>query len=195
MATYYDEKLMDWVGTMDEAQFYAECERSNGKFFRRLIGAWTANAGCFLEWEVWGVSLYARIDGKKVKVCCLAPQWQQAGTKDHLTVTRATYCESIDKDQAEEREREIRAAAGSLAVIGTTQIEIVQPGILSRGNQTALIQALVEKADMDLRRARELAGTQAPQSAGDRIGRRVCPSCAKDINIYAVKCRFCKADL
>jgi hypothetical protein len=143
MATWYDEKLMDWAGIMDEAQFYAECERSNGKFFRRLIAAWTANAGCFLEWEIGGVSLCARIDGKKVEVCSLAPQCQRAGTKDHIILTRASYIQHTDKARAEKHEREVCAAAGRLAEIGTTRLDILEPGTLPRANQAALVQALV----------------------------------------------------
>jgi hypothetical protein len=144
MPTRYSEELMDWFGIMDEAQFYAESGRSNRRFFRRLIAAWTKKAGCFLEWGVGGVSLCARIDGKKVEACSLAPQCQLAHTRDHIMLTRATCLQRTDKDRAERREQQICAAAGSLAEIGSTRIDIAEPGSLSRENQETLIQALVD---------------------------------------------------
>ncbi len=36
---------------------------------------------------------------------------------------------------------------------------------------------------------------RATARAGDRIGKKVCPRCGKDLNAYAVKCCSCKADL
>ena len=35
----------------------------------------------------------------------------------------------------------------------------------------------------------------AARTAGDRIGKKVCPHCGEDVNVYAVKCRHCKANL
>jgi hypothetical protein len=44
-------------------------------------------------------------------------------------------------------------------------------------------------------RLRAEEGHSAGVSAGDRIGKKVCPHCGKDLNVYAVKCRHCKAEL
>jgi hypothetical protein len=132
MTTWYDEEIMDWAGIMDEDQFYAECDRSNARFFRKLITAWTTQPGCSLEWVVWGASLFTRINGNKVEVCTLAPQCQRAGTKDHLTLTRATYMSHVDKDRAEKREKEVCAAAGRQTEIGTTRIDSWTRGHSSR---------------------------------------------------------------
>ena len=56
-----------------------------------------------------------------------------------------------------------------------------------------------EKAAVDFRKAQELTRSERSRtvgpSAGDRIGKKVCPHCGKDLNIYAVKCRFCKTEL
>jgi hypothetical protein len=35
----------------------------------------------------------------------------------------------------------------------------------------------------------------AARSSGDRVGKKVCPHCGEDVNVYAVKCRHCKANL
>ena len=144
MASWYDDKLMNWVGIMDADQFYAECDRSNAKFFRNLITAWTKKAGCFLKWETGGVCLYGYIDGKKAEVCSLAPQCQRSDTQDHVLLACATFVEYISKDRAEKRQQEIRAAAGQQSLIGSTRIEIVQPGLLPRAKQAALLKALVD---------------------------------------------------
>jgi hypothetical protein len=45
-----------------------------------------------------------------------------------------------------------------------------------------------------LRHRAEQCQTAGP-SAGDRIGKKVCPSCGKDLNVYAVRCRHCKTEL
>jgi hypothetical protein len=144
MATRYDEELGDWVGIMDADQFYAECERSNAKFFRELITAWTDQAGCMLQWEIGGVSLCGYIAGKRFSVCGLAPQSEIAGTKDHIKLPRATDIHYISKDRAEQREKEICAAAGFQPQVRDARLDIVQPGKLSRANQAALIRAILD---------------------------------------------------
>jgi hypothetical protein len=50
----------------------------------------------------------------------------------------------VDKGRAEKREKEVCAAAGRQTEIGTTRIDIVDPGTLLPYHQAALIRALVD---------------------------------------------------
>ncbi len=143
MASYYDEKLMNWVGIMDADQFYRECGKSR-KFFRKLIADWDSIAGCTLHWEVGGVSLCAYLGGKKAKVFGLAPQCERIGRPDRVTLARADFVRYISKNRAAKREAELLAAAGAQTEVGAASIEVLDPGRLPADKQVALMKAIFD---------------------------------------------------
>ena len=140
MASHYDESKKCRVGTMDQAQFDAECEADNRAYFRSLIGGWT-KAGGELKWGAGGVGLRGEIGGKEAGVCFLAPQF--AGKKDRIELACATLVKQIGKTRAAALETMIRAAAGESA-LGKTMISVVQPGSLPAAKQRALTSALTD---------------------------------------------------
>jgi hypothetical protein len=44
-------------------------------------------------------------------------------------------------------------------------------------------------------RLRAEQGRIARQNTGDRIGKKACPGCGKDVSVYAATCRHCKVEL
>jgi hypothetical protein len=140
MASHYDPEKKCRVGTMDESQFYTECQAKNGEYFRNLIQSWT-KAGGVLKWGAGGVSMRGAVDGKEVSVCFLAPQF--AGKQDRIELTCATLKKQIGTTRSDELENDLRSAAGEQA-LGKTMISIVQPGTLPGTKQKALTKAFLD---------------------------------------------------
>ena len=139
MPSYYDEKAKCRVGTMDEDQFYTECESSNAVYFRDFIATWIKKGGT-LKWGAGGVSLRGAVDGKDISICFLAPQF--AGKKDRIELACASLSKQMGKDRLSSLEKSLRQAADE-HVLGKTMISIVELGSLSASNQKALRQAFV----------------------------------------------------
>lgn len=92
MPSHYDDKKKCRVGTMDEDQFYHECDTDNADYFKSLIAAWT-QAGGSLKWGAGGAGLRRTIDGKETGACFLAPQF--AGKKDRIELGCTTLATQI----------------------------------------------------------------------------------------------------
>ena len=139
MPSYYDESKKCRVGTMDESQFYSECESANSACFKTLIAAWI-KAGGSLKWGAGGVGLRGPIDGKEVGVCFLAPQF--AGKKDRIELACAKLVKQLGDERVKSLDEAIRKAAGELA-LGKTMLSVVQPSNLITAKQRSLTQAFV----------------------------------------------------
>ena len=139
MPSCYDSRKKCRVGTMDEAQFYAECDKSNGAYFRSLIDVWTKAAGG-LKWGAGGVGLRGLIGTKEIGVCFLAPQF--AGKQDRIELACTTLAKQIGDARCKKLQDAICAAAGD-HVTGKTMVSIIQPGTLSAAAQKALTKAFV----------------------------------------------------
>lgn len=139
MPSYYDEKAKCRVGTMDDDQFYAECESSNAAYFRDFIATWIKKGGS-LKWGAGGVSLRGAVDGKDISICFLAPQF--AGKKDRIELACTSLSKQMGKARMESLEKSMRLAADE-HVLGKTMISIVEPGALPAAKQKALRQAFV----------------------------------------------------
>ncbi len=140
MPSYYDEKKKCRVGTMDEDQFYKECESASATYFRGLLSAWT-KAGGSLKWGAGGVGLRGPVRGKETGICFLAPQF--AGKKDRIELACVALAKQIGKDSMNKLETALRNAAGEQA-LGKTMISIVQPGALPAGKQKALSKTFLD---------------------------------------------------
>ena len=140
MPSYYDPKKTCRVGMMDESQFYEECSKETGLYFRALIAAWS-NAGGVLKWCAGGVGLRGKVDGKDVSVCFLAPQF--AAKQDRIELACTTLTKQIGPARTAALENTLREAAGEL-VLGKTMISIVQPGTLPAASQKALSRAFLD---------------------------------------------------
>lgn len=136
MPSQYDPAKKCRVGTMDEDQFYAECDKANGAYFRRLLGAWMQSGGA-LKWGAGGVGLRATIGGKEAGVCFLAPAF--GGKKDRIELACTTLAKQIGDARCEKLKKALRGAAGD-SVAGTTMLSIIQPGLLSTKGQDALTE-------------------------------------------------------
>ena len=136
MPSQYDPVKKCRVGTMDEGQFYAECDKSNGAYFRRLQKAWT-QAGGALKWGAGGVGLRATIGGKEAGVCFLAPAF--GGKKDRIELACTMLAKQIGDARCEKLKKALRGTAGD-SVAGTTMLSIIQPGLLSTKGQDALTE-------------------------------------------------------
>jgi hypothetical protein len=139
MPSHYDATKKCRVGTMDEAQFYDECDKSNGAYFRGLMATWT-DAGGALKWGAGGVGLRGPIEGKEVGVCFLAPAF--AGKQDRIELACAGLAKQIGDARCKKLQDELRQAAGE-RVAGNTMISIIQPGALSPAQQKALTKVFV----------------------------------------------------
>ncbi len=139
MPSYYDEKAKCRVGTMDEDQFYDECESASKAYFEELVSAWV-KAGGSLKWGAGGVSLRGLVVGKEISICFLAPQF--AGKKDRIELACTTLSKQIGKDRLSGLEKSLRLAADK-HVLGKTMISVVEPGSLPAAKQKALRQAFV----------------------------------------------------
>lgn len=140
MTSHYDQGKKCRVGTMDQEQFYDECEPQHRPFFQALIAAWT-KAGGELKWGAGGVGFRGELDGKMTGVCFLAPQF--AGKKDRIELACTTLAKQLGKVRAKTLEEAIRAAAGELAM-GNTMISVVLPGSLPAPRQRALTKAFID---------------------------------------------------
>lgn len=140
MASYYDPEKKCRVGTMDESQFYSECQTKNGEYFRNLIQDWSKAGGGF-KWGAGGVSLRGVVGGKDVSICFLAPQF--ASKQDRIELTCATLKKQIGTERSDELENGLRSAAGE-QVLGKTMISVVQPGTLPNVKQKALTKAFLD---------------------------------------------------
>ena len=139
MPSYYDEKAKCRVGTMEENQFYAECESESAPYFREMIASWVKSGGS-LKWGAGGVSLRGAVDGKEISICFLAPQF--AGKKDRIELACTTLGKQMGKDRLSDLEKSLRLTADE-HVLGKTMISIVEPGVLTPTKQKALRQAFV----------------------------------------------------
>ena len=140
MPSYYVEKKKCRAGTMDEDQFYSECEARSGAYFRVLISAWT-KAGGSLKWGAGGVGLRGPIKGTETGICFLAPQF--AGKKDRIELACTALAKQFGKDTLSKLEKSLRDAAGEQA-LGNTMLSVVQPGLLPAGKQKALSKAFLD---------------------------------------------------
>ncbi|MEK6642910.1 MAG: hypothetical protein AABZ08_03310 [Planctomycetota bacterium] len=139
MASFYDKKKKCRVGTMDEAQFYAECDAANGAYFRRLLAAWE-KAGGTLKWGAGGVGLRGTIKGKEVGICFVAPAF--AGKKDRIELGCAALTKQIGESNCESLTKLLRKAAGD-SVAGASMISLIQPGDLPKSAQEAVTKAFL----------------------------------------------------
>jgi|CXWL01.1.fsa_nt_gi hypothetical protein len=137
MASYYDKKKKCRVGTMDEEQFYTECDAANGAYFRRLLAAWT-HAGGTLKWGAGGVGLRGAIGRKEIGICFVAPAF--AAKKDRIELGCAALTKQIGESKCESLKKSLRKAAGD-SVAGASMISIIQPGGLPKGAQEALTKS------------------------------------------------------
>lgn len=95
MGSHYDPAKKCRVGTMDEKQFYAESDASNGAYFRDLLEAWI-KAGGSLKWGAGGVGLRGAVGDREVGICFLAPAF---GTKkDRIELTCALLRKQLGHD-------------------------------------------------------------------------------------------------
>lgn len=140
MPSTYDDKKKCRVGTMDQDQFYRECEPENAAYFRGLIAAWT-KAGGTLRWGAGGVGMRGTIGDSEAGVCFLAPQF--AGKKDRIELACASLVKQIGDRRVKILENAIREAARQHA-LGKTMISVVRPGALSPIQQRALTKALAD---------------------------------------------------
>ena len=134
MSSHCDSKKKCRVGTMDEKQFYSECEKANAAFFRQLLQAW-AKAGGSLKWGAGGVGLRGSVGGKQVGFCFVAPMY--AGKKDRIELGCSTLTRQLGEKRCAALQKSVRDAAGD-HVLGKSMISIVQPGELSAAGQKAL---------------------------------------------------------
>jgi len=142
MPSHYDAKKNCRVGTMDEEQFFSECDPKSGAFFRDLLQAWSS-AGRQLRWGAGGVGLRAIIDGREIGICFLTPAFR--GKKDRIELTCASLRKQFGDTRCENLVAALRKAAGD-RVAGTSMISIIQPGDLPATAQKALSRALTALA-------------------------------------------------
>lgn len=145
MPSRYDPKAKCRIGTMDEDQFYAECDKASGAYFRGLLAAWTKAKGG-LKWGAGGVGLRGVIggagkDAKEVGVCFLAPKF--AGKQDRIELACTALAKQIGDTRCRKLQNAIRAAAGD-SVSGNTMLSVIQPGLLSAPAQKKLTNVFVE---------------------------------------------------
>lgn len=134
MASHYDAKKKCRVGTMDEEQFYAECDKPNGAYFRQFLQAWV-KAGGSLKWGAGGVGLRGSVDGKDVGICFVAPAY--AAKKDRIELGCSSLSKQIGESRCRALQRSLRETAGE-HVLGQSMISIVRPGDLPLAKQKAL---------------------------------------------------------
>jgi hypothetical protein len=142
MPSSYDENAKCRVGEMDEEQFYSECDKDNGQFFKSLISTWT-KAGGSLKWGAGGVGLRIAIPGaggKEVGVCFLAPKY--AGKQDRIELSCATLTKQLGDAAVKKLHEGLRKAAED-NFKGTTMVSLVCPGQLSSKSQKAVIDSLL----------------------------------------------------
>lgn len=138
MASHYDKAKKCRVGTMDEEQFYSECDAENGAFFRKLLAVWRRSGGT-LKWGAGGVGLRGNIGGKEVGLCFVAPAF--GGKKDRIELGCAALTKQIGESKCETLKKSLRKAAGD-AVAGTSMISIIRPGSLPNRGQDAVTKVL-----------------------------------------------------
>jgi hypothetical protein len=139
MASRYDPRKKCRVGTMDEAQFYAETGKATGAFFRTLLAAWR-DAGGSVHWGAGGAGLRREVGGKDVALCFLAPAF--AGKKDRIELCFTPLAKQIGKAPCKGLEADLRKAAGD-RFRGSTMVSILEPGTLDVASQKAIAAALL----------------------------------------------------
>ena len=138
MPSRYDASKNCRVGTMDEAQFYAEAGAESGAYFKALLAAW-GKAGGTLKWGAGGVGLRGEVKGKEVGFCFVAPAFRSKTDRIELG------CSQLKKQIGDAR---CTALADSLRKVagdqckGQSMISIVSPGSLPATKQKALTKAL-----------------------------------------------------
>ena len=140
MASHYDAKKKCRVGTMDEKQFYSECDKANAAYFRQLLQAW-AKAGGSLKWGAGGVGLRGSARGKEVGFCFVAPVY--AAKKDRIELGCSALTKQIGEKRCAALQKSLRDAAGD-HVLGKSMISIVRPGELSAAEQEKLTKVFCD---------------------------------------------------
>jgi hypothetical protein len=143
MASHYDEKKKCRVGTMDEAQFYGEADKSNGAFFKGVLKAW-GRAGGTVKWGAGGAGLRGAAAGKEVGIGFLAPAY--AGKKDRIELSFTNLAKQIGSDRSEALKAALAKTAGE-RFKGKSMVSIVDPGGLQSAGQTSLAKALCKVLD------------------------------------------------
>lgn len=139
MASVYDPAKKCRTGTMDETQFYAECDPENGSYFRRLLASWT-KAGGTMRWGAGGVGLRGAASGKDLGICFLAPQF--AGKPDRIELACVALGKQIGAEKSDALVAGLRAAAGE-SVLGKTMVCVARPGALVASSQKSLTQVFL----------------------------------------------------
>ncbi len=140
MPSHYDSDKKCRVGTMDEKQFYAECDKTNGAYFRSLLKGWTT-AGGELKWGSGGVGLRGSVGGKEVGVCFVAPAFK--GKRDRIELGCASLSKQIGETKCRRLQESLRNVAGD-RVAGKSMISIIQPGELPTAKQKALTKVFTQ---------------------------------------------------
>lgn len=138
MASHFDPAKKCRVGTMDEDQFYSEAGKTNGAYFRALIGAWEKKDGK-LKWGAGGVGLRAPIEGKEIGICFLAPAY--GNKKDRIELSLTALAKQIGAPRCEALKSALEKAAGD-SMKGATMVSILEPGELPPAGQKSLTSAL-----------------------------------------------------
>lgn len=140
MPSHYDKKKNCRVGTMDEAQFYAEAGAEAGTYFKTLLAAW-GKAGGALKWGAGGVGLRGELKGKEVGFCFVAPAFRTKTDRIELG------CSQLKKQIGEARCNtlvgSLKAAAGDQCK-GQSMISIMSPGSLPAAKRKALTKAITD---------------------------------------------------
>ncbi len=140
MTSHYDSAKKCRVGTMDEDQFYSEADKTNGTYFRSLIGAWGKKGGT-LKWGAGGVGLRSSIEGKEAGICFLAPAY--GSKKDRIELSLTTLAKQIGTPRCEALKTALQKAAGD-HLKGASMVSILEPGELSPAGQKSLTSALAQ---------------------------------------------------
>ncbi len=135
MPSHYDKSKNCRVGTMDEAQFYAEAGAESGAYFKALLTAWS-KSGSTLKRGAGGVGV--RGEGKEVGFCFVAPAFR--AKTDRIELGCSQLKKQIGEAKCGALVESLRAAAGDQCK-GQSMISIMDPGSLPAAKQKALTKA------------------------------------------------------
>ncbi|MFQ5525225.1 MAG: hypothetical protein ACE5GX_03090 [Thermoanaerobaculia bacterium] len=138
MPSYYDPAKNRHVGAMDEHQFYREADPVNAAYFEELLGRWTADGGQ-TKWGAGGVGLRASVEGNDTGICFLAPAFGKK--KDRIELSLTPLAKRIGVQACAALKASLREAAGT-RFKGSSMVSIVEPGELTKSEQSALSAAL-----------------------------------------------------
>ncbi len=137
MPSRYDASKNCRVGTMDEAQFYAEAGAESGAYFKALLAAW-GKAGGTLKWGAGGVGLRGELKGKEVGFCFVAPAFRSK--TDRIELGCSQLKKQIGEGKCSALVDSLRDAAGDQCK-GQSMISIMSPGSLPAARQKVLTKA------------------------------------------------------